>query len=166
MTKKIERKSNTVTSHPAEIYARAAAGGDLVCSKFVRLAAKRHLRDLKEAHRRGLWFDPSAGQDVLDFFSLLRHSKGEFAKEEFKLEPWQQFILWVLYGWKRADGTRRFRSAYIEIARKNGKSTLCSGVGLYGLVADGEEGAEVYCVATKKDQAKLVFAEAEKMRKA
>lgn len=166
MIKKVAGKSKTLPHHPAEVYALQAANGKLVCSKWVRLAALRHLRDLNDAHRRGLWFDPSAAQDVIDFFGLLRHSKGEWAKQEFTLEPWQQFIIWVLYGWKRADGTRRFRSAYVEIARKNGKSTVCSGIGLYGLVADGEEGSEVYCVATKKDQAKLVFAEAEKMRKA
>jgi phage terminase large subunit-like protein len=166
LIKKLERKSKTIASHPAEIYAQKAANGELVCSKWVRLAAQRHLRDLNEAHRRGLWFDTAAAQHMIDFFSLLRHSKGEWAKEEFKLEPWQQFILWVVFGWKRADGTRRFRHAYVEIARKNGKSTLCAGVGLYMLRADGEEGAEVYCFATKKDQAKIVFAEAEKMRKA
>jgi phage terminase large subunit-like protein len=170
LIKKIERKSKTIASHPAEIYAQQAADSlvsrELVCSKWVRLAAQRHLRDLEKAHLRGLWFDTEAAQDVLDFFSLLRHSKGEFAKEEFKLEPWEQFILWVLYGWKRADGTRRFRSAYVEVARKNGKTTILSGISLYHLVADGEEGAEVYCVATKKDQAKLVFVESERMRKA
>jgi len=166
VSQKIERKSKSIPTHPADVYARQAASGELVCSKWVRLAAQRHLRDLNEAHRRGLRFDTAAAQDVLDFFSLLRHSKGEFAKQEFVLEPWQQFILWVLFGWQRADGTRRFRSAYVEVARKNGKSTLCSGIGLYALVADGEEGAEVYCCATKKDQAKLVFVEAEKMRKA
>jgi len=137
MIRKIERKSKTIASHPAEIYARQAASGELACSRWVRLAAQRHLRDLNEAHRRGLRFDTAAAQDVLDFFSLLRHSKGEFAKQEFVLEPWQQFILWVLFGWMRADGTRRFRSAYVEVARKNGKSTLCSGIGLYALVADG-----------------------------
>lgn len=152
--------------HPAEVYARKAAAGELVCSKWVRLAAQRHLRDLENGHKRGLKFDPEAGQDVLDFFALLKHSKGEWANTEFKLEPWQQFILWNLFGWKRRDGTRRFRSAYVEVARKNGKSTLCSGISLYMLVADGEQGAEVFCVATKKDQAKLVFAESERMRKA
>jgi phage terminase large subunit-like protein len=170
LPKKIERKSKTILTHPAEVYAQQAADSlvsrELVCSKWVRLAAQRHLRDLEKAHLRGLYFDTEAAQDVLDFFSLLRHSKGEFAKEEFKLEPWQQFILWVMYGWRRADGTRRFRSAYVEVARKNGKSTICSGIGLYHLVADGEQGAEVYCAATKKDQAKLVFVEAERMRKA
>ena len=166
MIRKIERKSKTIASHPAEVYAQKAANGEMVCSKWVRLAAQRHLRDLNEAHRRGLWFDTAAAQDVLDFFPLLRHSKGEWAKKEFVLEPWQKFILWVLFGWKRANGSRRFRSAYVEIARKNGKSTLCAGIGLYALTADGEEGAEVYCFATKKDQAKIVFAEAEKMRKA
>jgi phage terminase large subunit-like protein len=71
-----------------------------------------------------------------------------------------------LFGWRRSGGARRFRSAYVEIARKNGKSTLCAGIGLYLFFADGEPGAEVYCAATKKDQARIVFQEAERMRAA
>jgi phage terminase large subunit-like protein len=62
-----------------------------------------------------------------------------------------------VYGWKRADGTRRFRVAWVEVARKNGKSTLLYPAGLFALALDGEEGAEVYSVATKRDQARLVF---------
>jgi phage terminase large subunit-like protein len=161
-------KASTQTKiHPAEQYARDAAAGRIVCSRWVKLAAKRHLDDLREGAKRGLRFDPAAGQHALDFFSFLRHSKGEWAGQEFILEPWQQFIVWVLFGWKRTvDGARRFRTAYAEIARKNGKSTLAAGIGLYLFFADGEQGAEVFCVATKKDQAKIVFSEAERMRKA
>ena len=99
------------------------------------------------------------------FFSLLKHSKGEWAGQVIALEPWQQFILWVLFGWKRADGTRRFRTAYQEIARKNGKSTIAAGVGLYLMIADGEPGAEIYTAATKRDQARITHAEATRMVK-
>jgi phage terminase large subunit-like protein len=159
-------KSTLIKKHPAEVYARMAASGKLVCSKWVRLAAKRHLDDIEEGHKRGLYFDPRAAQDALDFFGFLRHSKGEFAGNEFVLADWQIFIVWSLFGWRRSGGTRRFRSAYVEVARKNGKSTLCAGIGLYLFFADGEPGAEVYCAATKRDQARIVFQEAARMRDA
>lgn len=149
-----------------EQYARDAAEGRLVCSREVRLAARRHLDDLRDGAARGLYFDTAAAQHALDFFQFLRHSKGEWAGQTFELSAWQQFIVWVLFGWKRRDGTRRFRTAYVEVARKNGKSTMVAGVGLYLFFADGEPGAEVYCAATKKDQARIVYSEAERMRAA
>jgi len=150
---------------PAEQYARDAAEGYLVCSRQVQLAARRHLQDLTEGRQRGLVFDPASAQFVIDFFKFLCHTKGERQGETLRLESWQQFILWVIFGWRRmADGGRRFRTAYIEVARKNGKSTLMAGLGLYLLYADGEPGAEVYCAATKKDQARIVFDVAVEMR--
>lgn len=99
------------------------------------------------------------------FFSFLRQSKGEWAKQRLVLQPWQQFYLWTLFGWKRADGTRRFRTSYLEVGRKNGKSTLGAGIGLALLVADGEPGAEVYVAATRLSQAQIIFTEMERMVK-
>jgi phage terminase large subunit-like protein len=153
--------------HPAEQYARDVLQGRIIVGKWIRLAVERHQKDLKEAGKRGLYFDPAAGEHVIEFFKFLRHSKGEWAGQCFELAPWQQFFLWVLFGWKRSDDNcRRFRVAYAEIARKNGKSTLASGVGLYLFVADGEPGAEVYTAATKRDQARIVHGEAVRMIKA
>lgn len=100
---------------------------------------------------------------MLDFFGLLKHSKDKWAGTSVILEPWQAFMLASIFGWKNADGTRRFRTAYDEVARKNGKSTIAAGVALYGLVADGQAGAEVYTAGTKKDQAKITFDEAARM---
>jgi len=154
------------TKHPAERYARDVVDGRIVAGKWVKLACARHLRDLSEGPARGLYFDTAAAQRVIDFFRFLRHSKGRFAGQPFTLSPWQQFILWVVFGWKKADGTRRFRIVHIEVSRKNGKTTFFAGIGLYLFFADGEPGAEVYCVATKKDQAKILFSEAERMRSA
>lgn len=94
---------------------------------------------------------------------FLRHSKGEWAGSPVLLEPWQAFYLGTLFGWRRGDGTRRFRTSYLEVARKNGKSTLLAGVGLYLLVADGEPGAEIYTAATKRDQARIIFQESQRM---
>lgn len=145
------------------MYAQSVVAGDIVTGRLVRLAAERHLRDLKDGHLRGLTFDDSAADHVIQFFSFLRHSKGEWAGTEFELAPWQQFIVGSLFGWKRRDGTRRFRTAYNEIARKNGKSTLSAGIGLYLAFFDDEPGAEVYAAATKRDQAKIVWSEGKRM---
>ena len=135
----------------------------VVAGKLERLMVERHVHDLQSGRERGLAWQPDLGQLVVDFCGLLQHSKGRWAGQPLVLEPWQTFLVMVLFGWMRADGTRRFRRAYFEVARKNGKSTLASALALYGLVADGEPGAEIYCGATKKEQAKIVFAEAQRM---
>lgn len=138
-------------------------GAQVACHQ-VKLACQRHIDDLAYGADRGLWFDERAARRVVAFFPLiLRHSKGKWSGTPFTLEPWQQFTMGSLFGWKRADGTRRFRSAYIEVARKAGKSTLLSGAGLYLLVADGEPGAEIYNAATKIEQARIVHQEALRM---
>lgn len=147
-------------------YSRDVAGGKIVANRWTRLACDRHLRDLKDGHKRGLHFDEDAAAHAIDFFAWLKHSKGEWAGQTVTLEPWQQFVVASLYGWKRADGLRRFRVSYLEVARKNGKSTFASGIGLYGLVADDEPGAEIYTAATKRDQARITHSEATRMVKA
>lgn len=147
-------------------YIQGVLDGEIPACRWTRLACQRHLDDLEHGAERGLHFDPTAGQLVIDFFGLLKHSKGEWAGQTIQLEAWQKFILWTLFGWMRSDGSRRFRTAYLEVARKNGKSTLAAGVGLYLLVADGEAGAEVYSAATKRDQARITHSEATRMVKA
>lgn len=111
------------------------------------------------------WFDKKAADLAVAFFEkLLVHSKGEWAGQPFRLQDWQRDdIIRPLFGWKRQDGTRRYRTAYIEIPRKNGKSTLSAGLALYLLFADGEPGAEVYSAAADTDQARIVFEEAQRM---
>lgn len=135
------------TLHPVDAYAEAVVSGKVVAGELIRLACERHLRDLKTCKTRGLYFDYDAADHALEFFRFLRHSKGEWAGCVFQLEPWQQFIVGSIFGWMRADGTRRFRTAFIECPRKQGKSTLAAGVGLYLFVADGEPGAEIYSAA-------------------
>lgn len=135
--------------------------------KLVKLAKARQRRDLKTGPDRGLRFDSDAADRVVGIVSNFRHSKGEWAGERFELSPWQeQDILRPLFGWKRANGTRRFRIAYIEIARKNGKSTFAAALGNYLFLSDGEPGAEVYTAATKLGQAKIVHGEAVRMVRA
>lgn len=149
--------------HVTTAYAQAVVQGDIVAGRLVRLACERHLRDLKSGAARGLYFDEEAANRVFRFFGELRHGKGRAAGKPFTLEPWQFFVVGSMYGWKRADGRRRFTSAYVEVARKNGKSTLLGGCSLYALGFDGEGAPEVYSAATKRDQAKIVFAEARRM---
>ncbi len=148
---------------PAIEYIEGVLSGSIVVGRLARLAVERHVSDLREGHKRGLYFNEAAAQRVIDFFGFLTHSKGEWAGQPFNLSPWQAFMVWVLFGWKRSDGMRRFRIAYNEVARKNGKSTFAAGVGLYLFLADQEAGAEVYSAATKRDQAKIIHSEATRM---
>jgi Phage Terminase len=116
---------------PVTTYAHAVAAGQIFTSRFVHLACERHLEDLTNGAARGLRFDPAAARHAVDFFGFLRHSKGEWAGQTFALAPWQAFVVGCLFGWKRCDGLRRFRTAYCAVPRKNGKSTLSAGIGLY-----------------------------------
>jgi phage terminase large subunit-like protein len=145
-------------------YARAVAAGDVVACRYVRLACKRHLRDLRTGKARGLVWRPEAAQYRLAFYPrFLRHSKGEWARRPYELSPFQKFVIGSVFGWKRQDGTRRFRYVYEELPRKNGKSTKLAGVGINMLACDNEAGAEIYAAATKKEQARIIFDEAKRM---
>ena len=150
----------TTKKYPAEIYAEQVRDGRILVCEYVRLAVRRYYADLDRALERGWHFDRRAALRAIGFIERFTHTKGEWAGRRFRLEPWQHFVLWNIFGWKNADGTRRFRYAYIEIARKNGKTALSAGVGLYMLFADGESRPEVYSAATVKDQAKICFADA------
>lgn len=144
-------------------YVGDVLSGKRVVCEWVKRACERHVRDLEHGKERGIQFDEAAAKVVIAFFGLLKHSKGEWGGRPVVLEPWQQWVVAMLFGWKRADGTRRFRTAYLEVARKNGKTTLAAGLGLYMMVADGEPGAEVYAAATKLNQARICHSEATRM---
>ena len=110
-------------------------------------------------------WDAKAAAHAVDFFpACLCHTKGFSGK--FDLAQWQKDIVATLYGWKRPDGTRRFRESLVAVPRKNGKTTLVAGLSLYGLRCDGEQGPEVYCAAYSRDQATLVFDPAASMVRA
>ena len=123
-----------------------------------------------DAERQGLdyYFDPEAAQHVVGFFEgWLRHSKGKHAGQPFALLDWQTAMLGELFGWKRLDdNTRRYRMAYISTAKKQGKSTLLAGIGLYMLAFDGEAGAEIFGCGADREQASIVFREAASMVRA
>lgn len=145
----------------AHRYALRVTAGELLTCEGTRLACARYLADLK---RDDLKFDARRARAYLHFFErLLVHTVGKYAGQPFVPLPWQRFILWNLYGWHNLDGSRRFNTAYISMARKQGKTTLAAGIALAGLLMDREPAAEVYSAATKRDQARILFEEARRM---
>jgi phage terminase large subunit-like protein len=144
-------------------YARDVIGGKVVAGRKVVAACARHLHDLQHGPARGLRFNPEEAARACRFIELLPHIKGKWAKlrERIVLQPWQVFIVANIFGWQKQTAdrcwVRRFKLAYIEVARKNAKSTLAAGIALYMLAVDGEEGAEIFSAATTRGQARIVF---------
>ena len=105
------------------------------------------------------YFDQAAAEKAVKFVErFLTHVKGEWAGTPLILEEWQKRdIFYPIFGWKRADGSRKYNSVYIEIPRKNGKSTICAGIGLLTLIADSEKGAEVYLAANDRLQSGIIL---------
>jgi phage terminase large subunit-like protein len=165
--------SNYVTV--ARRYAEAVVAGEILACRWVQRACQRQLDDLarykgkaspfrfnpKLKDKDGRTFQPA--DNLCAFIERLPHVKGPLAGEAISLEPWQVFILSTVFGWVKPDGKRRFRRSYIEVPRGNAKSTLSSALALYMLAADGEGGAEVYSLATTRDQARIVFGDAQTM---
>jgi len=152
----------------ANKYAREVVSGRIVACKYVVLACQRHLDDLAESKKKSFKyrFDRNAAERVCKFIQKMPHTKGKWARLglKLKLEPWQMLQYVVVFGWKRKkDGLRRFREAYTEVPRKNGKSAPAAALGVYMLCADGEAGAEVYSGATTEKQAWEVFRPARQM---
>lgn len=167
-------------------YARGVLDESIPACVYVKQAAKRFLDDLERAghatHRDNGFklkvgdcvrceefpyrFDAAKADRAIRYLENLPHIKGEWArtKQKIKLEPWQVFFVANLFGWiHRTTGKRRFRTVYAEIPRKNAKSTLASGIGLYMTTSDEEHGSEVYSLAGSKKQAFEVFGTAHKM---
>ncbi len=142
----------------AQLYAEQVASGEIAACEWVRLACERQIAD-RNREDFPWTFDETRANDICWFIERLPHVKGRWKSKTIKLEPWQCFFLTTIFGWIDAEGNRRFRKALIVIPRKNAKSTVAAGVGLYLLALDGEPGAEVYSAATTRDQAKIVWGE-------
>lgn len=135
--------------------------GTIVAGPHVRNSCRRHLDDLT---REDIHFDPAAADRAIRFFEeKLKLSEGQFEDLPFRSQPPQDFIIGSIFGWRKLDGARRFRRAYVEQGKGNGKSPLAGGIGLYGLMADGEAGAEIYSAGATKEQAAVLFRDAVKM---
>jgi phage terminase large subunit-like protein len=147
----------------AEQYCKDVLSGKILACEYVKFACERQVKDLTRKKGFPYIYDPSKGSRVCSFVELLPHIKGALAGQPIKLEPWQIFIIMTVFSWVNPEGSRRFRRVYIEVPRGNGKSALSSAIGLYMLTADNEGGAEVYSFATTRDQAKIVFGDAQQM---
>lgn len=149
-------------------YIEGVLSGEIVAGRLVKLAVQRHVHDLEHAWERGYKFDEDIATRACAFFpAVCRHSLGEWNNQPFHLSPWQAFLIWCLFGWRRIDdGTRRYRKAYVSVARKNGKTTLIAALALLLMFRDEpfEDGAEIYCAATKERQAKIMYNEAVRIR--
>lgn len=142
-------------------YAKRVASGRVLSGPHVRAACARHLLDLECGADRGITWDKRAAHRAIQFFpDVLRLAGGEWEGRPYELLDWQAFIVGSLFGWRGPSGYRRYRVAYIETGKGSGKSPLAAGIGLYGLVADGEPRAEIYAAATKRDQAMVLFRDA------
>ncbi len=167
-------------AHKAAKYADDVISGRVIAGQLIILACNRFVRDLKHQDSNSFpyHFDMDAGNKACQFVEEMPHIKGEWAKKGLKieLELWQCFAIVNIFAWKCSktikdvdgnilmhEGTRRFRTVYWEVARKNAKSTILSAIGNYMLIADGEEGAEIYSAATTHKQAKIVWQDARAM---
>lgn len=146
-------------------YAKDVVEGKIVAGKMVRQACKRHLKDLKRPKKDGLLWRPELAARAYSFFATLLLAEGEHAGKPLILQPWQRFIVGSIFGWQAWDKDagafyRRFRTAYVEIGKGNGKSPLAAGVALYMTICDDEPSAEVYFGAVSRAQAKICFRDA------
>lgn len=159
------RLPNLCQTDRATVYAQSVVDGKIIAGSHVRAACQRHIDDLLNADKRGLVFDTEKSQKVYNFFEkILKLNGGKFEGKPFVLHESQAFILGSLFGWVwKESGKRRFRRAYIEIGKGNGKSPLVGGIGIYGMIADGEARAEIYAAASKRDQAMILFRDARAM---
>lgn len=143
-------------------YAADVKSGKIVCGLRIKQAIDRFYKLIDDADEKGYWLDHQKGFAIIRFFEkLLKHTKGKSAGKPFLLSPYQQFTLYNLFGWQTVneDGEtiRLIRNVYQKVGKKNGKTAELSGVGLYVMAFDAEEGAEIYVGATKEEQAKLCF---------
>lgn len=146
-------------------YANKVVNGQIIASKKVVLAAKRHLRDLKRQgtkHFPWIFLEETGHRPIRFIEKFCKPSQGDY--DQLVFQPWQHFCIGSLFGWVHKDtGIRRFREGTIFLGRKNGKTTMISGVSNYAVSQDGESGARVYLLSNAKDQAKLLFDESKAM---
>lgn len=144
-----------IEESPYYKYAKAVLSGEVVAGELVKLACRRFFAFLENPDYE---FRPEVVDKVVDFAKTLRHFTGKHDGHPFVFEPWQIFLVANVYAFfRKDDGSRLTRYAYVEISRKNGKTATLAALSLYGLVADGEANAEVYLAANSKEQAKICF---------
>ena len=139
--------------------------GKLVTSYKVERTYQHIIEDIINNDKSQWEYDHDKAVHVIDFIEVFtKHSKGSMGGQPFILELWQKALVSAMFGIvDKIDGTRKYQEVVLIVGRKNGKSTLAAAIGLYLMIADGELGPEIFSVATKKDQAKIIWLEAKKM---
>jgi len=156
-----------VADDPATLYACDVLDGKIVAGELVKAACARHLKDLDSGSARGLAFDVECAKHHCGFFpAVLTVTEGVAAGKPFHLLPWHSFVVASLFGWKRSDGFRRFRMAWLETGKGQAKSPLMAGIGIDMMGFAGKERSEVYAIAGDKDQANVLFKDAVAMCRA
>jgi phage terminase large subunit-like protein len=142
-------------------YAKDVDRGNIVAGEFVRLAAARHLRDLRNGIDRGISWDQASADRAIDFFpAVLSITEGAKVGQPFHLLPWHLFVVGSIYGWRDRDGNRRFRFIWLETGKGQAKSPLMGGLGIYEIVGQKHKRAEVYAIAEDRSTAKVLFNDA------
>lgn len=160
----VKAKKQPKALHPAEQYAHDVISKKIPACKNIIKACKRYFDDIKNAKQLGIVHIPEKAQIYIDFIELMPLTKGKDARKPLVLQPWQQFIIWNIYGWfDTTTGYRRFAKATISVPKKNGKTELIAAIANAHLVLDNEYGAEIYMAATSRDQAKICFKAAKTM---
>ncbi|QZE15364.1 hypothetical protein K4L44_05895 [Halosquirtibacter laminarini] len=152
-----------MSCHKAKKYIKQVIEQTIPACKYIRLACQRHIDDLDQATEKGWYFDEKSARKVFDFLKLVYHTPDKNKYVPFECEPWQAAIIYIVFGWKKANGKRRFTKAYTEIAKKNGKTTFAAAIANYMLIFDGEKEAEIYCASTVEKQSLICFDKAKEM---
>lgn len=145
-----------------EYWEQIESGKEVVCDK-IRRTYKKIVYDLTDKDSE-FFYSPARANHVIEFIeNFCRHSKGKLGGKPVTLELWEKAMLATIFGFIDIDGNRKYREAILIVGKKNGKSLIASCVGLYLQIADNEPGAEIYAVASKRDQAKIIWSEAKRM---
>jgi len=135
-------------------YIADVSSGKEIVGEFIKLAVKRHIADIEKGE---FIFDENEAQAIISFAEICRHWKGDKAGETIVLENWQCFYFGSLMGWKKKNGKRRFQRSYLQLSRKNAKTTMLAILSIYHMAIEGESGSQVYCGATKEEQARILI---------
>lgn len=157
-------KKYPLTYNPILEYWDDIKSGKEIVSDKVRRTYKKVIYDL---HNPGEYFySAKRANHIIEFFeNYCHHSKGKVGGQKVVLELWEKAMLATVFGFIDINGLRKYHESLLIVGKKNGKSLIASGVGLYMLVGDGEQGPEVYATATKKDQSKIIWLESKRMVK-
>lgn len=149
--------------NPILEYWEKIQSGEIITSRKIKATYQKIVNDLND-NKSEWYYSNKRANHVIEFFeNYCHHSKGKFGGKPVTLELWEKALLAVIFGFVDIEGNRKYREAVLIVGKKNGKSLIASGIGLYMMIADNEPGSEVYAVANTREQAKIIWTEAKRM---